>query len=144
QPSDYILQRRGGNDLRIYEEVLRDAQVKATWGQRQLAVVSKEWQVDAGGDRRIDKAAAEHLKQQLQNVGWDRITNGMLYGVYYGHAVSELIYGRDDRYITLQAVKVRNRRRFRYDLQGGLRLLTPSNMFEGEPCPSPYFWHFST
>ncbi|MDI2146662.1 phage portal protein family protein, partial [Pseudomonas aeruginosa] len=60
------------------EEVLRDAQVKATWGQRQLAVVSKEWQVDAGGDRRIDKAAAEHLKQQLQNVGWDRITNGML------------------------------------------------------------------
>nr|MBN0024148.1 portal protein [Pseudomonas aeruginosa]MBN0231630.1 portal protein [Pseudomonas aeruginosa]MBN0423648.1 portal protein [Pseudomonas aeruginosa]MBN0445201.1 portal protein [Pseudomonas aeruginosa]MBN0581903.1 portal protein [Pseudomonas aeruginosa] len=61
-----------------------------------------------------------------------------------GHAVSELIYGRDDRYITLQAVKVRNRRRFRYDLQGGLRLLTPSNMFEGEPCPSPYFWHFST
>ncbi len=42
----------------------------------------------------------EHLKQQLQNVGWDRITNGMLYGVYYGHAVSELIYGRDDRYIT--------------------------------------------
>ncbi|WP_334016245.1 DUF935 domain-containing protein [Pseudomonas aeruginosa] len=144
QPSDYILQRRGGNDLRIYEEVLRDAQVKATWGQRQLAVVSKEWQVNAGGDRRIDKAAAEHLKQQLQNVGWDRITNGMLYGVYYGHAVSELIYGRDDRYITLQAVKVRNRRRFRYDLQGGLRLLTPSNMFEGEPCPSPYFWHFST
>lgn len=144
QPSDYILQRRGGNDLRIYEEVLRDAQVKATWGQRQLAVVSKEWQVDAGGDRRIDKAAAEHLRQQLQKVGWDRITNGMLYGVYYGHAVAELIYGRDDRYITLEAIKVRNRRRFRYDLEGGLRLLTPQNMFEGEPCPDPYFWHFCT
>lgn len=144
QPSDYILQRRGGNDLRIYEEVLRDGQVKATWGQRQLAVVSKEWQVDAGGDRRIDKAAAEHLRQQLQNAGWDRITNGMLYGVYYGHAVAELIYGRDDRYITLQAVKVRNRRRFRYDQEGGLRLLTPQNMFEGETCPSPYFWHFCT
>ncbi|CDF82138.1 hypothetical protein PKB_0770 [Pseudomonas knackmussii B13] len=144
QPSDYILQRRGGNDLRIYEEVLRDGQVKATWGQRQLAVVSREWQVDAGGDRRIDKAAAEHLRQQLQNVGWDRITNGMLYGVYYGHAVGEVIYGRDDRYITLQAIKVRNRRRFRYDQEGGLRLLTPQNMFEGEPCPAPYFWHFCT
>ncbi|MDF5986519.1 DUF935 family protein [Pseudomonas aeruginosa] len=108
-----------------------------------MAVVSREWQVDAGGDRRIDKAAAEHLKQQLQNVGWDRSPTACS-GVYYGHAVSELIYGRDDRYITLQAVKVRNRRRFRYDLQGGLCLLTPNNMFEGEPCPSPYFWHFST
>lgn len=144
QPSDYILQRRGGNDLRIYEEVLRDDQVMSTWGQRQLAVVSREWQVDAGGDRRIDKAAAEHLRQQLQKVGWDRITRGMLFGVYYGHAVAEVIYGRDDRYITLEAIKVRNRRRFRYDLEGGLRLLTPQNMFEGEACPSPYFWHFST
>ncbi|MDF3841095.1 DUF935 family protein [Pseudomonas citronellolis] len=144
QPSDYILQRRGGNDLRIYEEVLRDDQVMSTWGQRQLAVVSREWQVDAGGDRRIDKAAAEHLRQQLQKVGWDRITRGMLFGVYYGHAVAEVIYGRDDRYITLEAIKVRNRRRFRYDLEGGLRLLTPQNMFEGETCPSPYFWHFCT
>ena len=53
QPSDYILQRRGGNDLRIYEEVLRDAQVKATWGQRQLAVVSREWQVVIAGSTRL-------------------------------------------------------------------------------------------
>ncbi|HHG4751814.1 TPA: DUF935 domain-containing protein, partial [Pseudomonas aeruginosa] len=76
--------------------------------------------------------------------GWDRVTSKMLFGVFYGYAVSELIYGRDDRYITLEAIKVRNRRRFRYDQDGGLRLLTPNNMFEGEPCPAPYFWHFST
>ncbi|MDF5882147.1 hypothetical protein P4133_35210 [Pseudomonas aeruginosa] len=58
QPSDYILQRRGGNDLRIYEEVLRDAQVKATWGQRQLAVVSK-------GGRSMPAATAGSTRPQL-------------------------------------------------------------------------------
>lgn len=77
-PNDSILQRRGGNDLRVYEEILSDAQVKTVWGQRQLAVVSREWKVEAGGDRPIDQAAAEHLEQQLQRVGWDRVTSKML------------------------------------------------------------------
>ncbi|MDF5847727.1 hypothetical protein P4124_07650 [Pseudomonas aeruginosa] len=121
QPSDYILQRRGGNDLRIYEECCATPRSRRPGASGSWPSSARSGRSMPAGDRRIDKAAAEHLKQQLQNVGWDRITNGMLYGVYYGHAVSELIYGRDDRYITLQAVKVRNRRRFRYDLQGGLR-----------------------
>ncbi|HLD67846.1 MAG TPA: DUF935 family protein, partial [Pseudomonas sp.] len=144
QPNDSILQARGSFDLKIYEQVFSDWQVKSVWQQRQLAVVSKEFKVDAGGDRPIDKLAAEHLEQQLQRVGWDRVTEKMLFGVYYGYAVAELVYGRDDRYITLDAIKVRNRRRFRYDQEGQLRLLTPNSMQLGEPAPAPYFWHFST
>lgn len=144
QPNDRVLQARGGFDMRIYEQVFSDWQVKSVWQQRQLAVVSKEFKVDAGGDRPIDKLAAEHLEQQLHRIGWDRVTEKMLFGVYYGYAVAELIYGRDERYITLDAVKVRNRRRFRYDQEGLLRLLTPNSMHLGEPAPAPYFWHFST
>ncbi|MDF5986518.1 hypothetical protein P4131_17560 [Pseudomonas aeruginosa] len=49
QPSDYILQRRGGNDLRIYEEVLRDAQVKADLGP---AAAGRRQQGVAGRCRR--------------------------------------------------------------------------------------------
>lgn len=144
QPNDRVLQARGGFDMRIYEQVFSDWQVKSVWQQRQLAVVSKEFKVDAGGDRPIDKLAAEHLEQQLHRVGWDRVTEKMLFGVYYGYAAAELIYGRDERYITLDAIKVRNRRRFRYDQEGALRLLTPNSMHLGEPAPAPYFWHFST
>lgn len=144
QPNDSVLRARGGNDLKVYEQVFSDWQVKSVWQQRQLAVVSKEFKVDAGGDRPVDKLAAEFLEQQLHNVGWDNVTKKMLFGVYYGYAVAELIYGRDDRYITLDAIKVRNRRRFRYDQDGALLLLTPNNMTLGEPAPAPYFWHFST
>lgn len=68
----------------------------------------------------------------------------MLYGVYYGFAVAEIIYKLDGRYIGLKDVKVRDRRRFRFNTQNELRLLTRSSMFEGIPCPAPYFWHYAT
>ncbi|UXF57482.1 DUF935 family protein [Chromohalobacter phage YPCBV-1] len=143
QPSDTVLATRGGGDLRLYEELLRDDQVQATWAQRQLATVSAEWEVEPGGKRRQDKAAAEFLRDQLQRIRFDRATKGMLYGVFYGYAVAECMWGREGRYVTLDALKVRNRRRFRFDGAGRLRLLTASTP-NGELLPDRKFWHFST
>lgn len=143
-PYDSVLRARGGNDLVIYEQVLSDTEVKATFAQRQLAVTQCEWQVDAGGDKRIDRQAADFLRTQLHAVGWDNITTKMLYGVFYGYAVAETIYKPDGNRIGLAAIKVRNRRRFRYTPKGELRLLTQSNMTEGVPALAPYFWNFQT
>lgn len=141
-PYDSVLRARGGSDLVIYEQVLSDPEVKATLGQRQLAVTRCEWQVDAGGDKRVDRQAAEYLREQLHRVGWDNVTTKMLFGVAYGYAVAELVYRRDGGRVGLSAIKVRNRRRFRYDKEGGLRLLTMHNMTQGVPCERPYFWDF--
>lgn len=143
-PYDSVLRARGGNDLVIYEQVLSDPEVKATLGQRQLAVTQCEWQVDAGGDKRIDKQAAEFLRQQLHAVGWDNITTKMLYGVFYGYAVAEIVYRPEGGRIGIAAIKARNRRRFRYTPEGALRLLTPTSMTEGIPADAPYFWNFQT
>ncbi|SFT73942.1 DUF935 domain-containing protein [Halomonas saccharevitans] len=143
QPTDSVLATRGGGDLRLYEELLRDDQVKATWQQRQLAVASAEWEVEAGGNRRQDKAAAAFLREQLQSIRFDRATTNMLHGIFYGYAVAECLWGHEGRYVTLDALKVRNRRRFRFDGAGRLRLLTASTP-EGELLPERKFWHFST
>lgn len=140
-PFDSVLRNRGG-DLLIYEQVRSDEEVKAAFGQRQSAVVQCEWRVDAGGERRKDKQAAEWLQGQLQKLRWDNVTEKMLFGVFYGYAVAELIYGVDEGKIGISAIKVRNRRRFRYGKDGDLRLLTQSSMYEGEPCDRPYFWDF--
>lgn len=140
-PFDSVLRNRGG-DLLIYEQVRSDEEVKAAFGQRQSAVVKCEWRVDAGGERRKDKQAAEWLQQQLQKLRWDNTTEKMLFGVFYGYAVAELIYGVDEGKIGISAIKVRNRRRFRYGKDGDLRLLTQASMFEGIPCERPYFWDF--
>jgi len=142
--TDRLLQRRGGGSLEIYEQVASDAQVQATYQQRRLAVTSREWIVEPGDARRQSKAAADWLREQLQHVGWDRVTDRMLWGSFYGYAVAELIYARDGQYVSLDAIKVRNRRRFAYDDNYQLRLLTPERMTEGELAEPPYFWHYAT
>lgn len=141
-PYDSVLRNRGNYDLQIYEQVLSDSEVQATFVQRQSALVQCEWRVDAGGDRRVDKKAAQWLEQQLKKLRWDNTTQKMHYGLFYGYAVAELIYGLDEGKIGISAIKVRNRRRFRYGKEGDLRLLTQASMFEGIPCERPYFWDF--
>ncbi|MDP1696488.1 MAG: DUF935 family protein [Xanthomonadaceae bacterium] len=143
-PSDSIVTGRSGGDLLIYERVLSEPQVKATFGQRRAAVTSAEWQVEAASERRVDKRAADHLREQLQCIGWDRVTDLMLYGVFYGYAAAEIVYGRKDGLLTWAAIKVRNRRRFRFGERGDLRLITPANPYPGEEAPAPYFWHIAT
>ena len=142
-PQDLVLQLRGGGDYQIYREVLRDDQVKAAFAQRQLAVVSKEWEVRAGGTKRIDKQAADFLTEQLQAVNFDRVTEQMLYGVFYGYAVSECLWGIDGSRVTIQQIRVRDRRRFAFDTDQRLRLLTTQNVLPGEELPERKFWWFS-
>ncbi|MEX0745309.1 MAG: DUF935 family protein [Phycisphaeraceae bacterium] len=143
QPADTVLRGRGGGDLRLYEELLRDDQVKANWQQRQLAVTQADWEVEPGGPGQQDKAAADFMREQIRAIRFDRVTGNMLYGVFYGYAVGECLWGRDGRHVVLDDLKVRNRRRFRFDGAGRLRLLTGSNP-NGELLPERKFWHFST
>ncbi len=143
EPTDSVLRKRGNLDYRIYDEVLRDDQVASTFGQRRLAVVSREWEVLPGGESAQDQAAADHLREVLEHIGWDARTDKMLYGVYYGHAVAECLWARDGRHITMTALKVRNRRRFGFAPDGGLRLKT-SRTPHGEVLPERKFWSFET
>lgn len=142
-PRDDVLQLRGAGDYLIYRELLRDDQIGSTFQQRRLAVISKEWSVEAGGESKLDKAAANSVKEWLADLGWDRVTERMLYGVFYGFAVAECMYGRDGRHVTLTDIKVRERRRFGFDGDGRLRLKTLSQPM-GELLPERKFWAFST
>lgn len=143
QPTDSVLQLRGGGDYKIYKEVLRDDQVASCFGQRRLAVVAKEIQVDASGTSRTDNKAADFLREQLTGLPFDRITDKMLYGVFYGYAASEILWARDGANIIIDKIKVRDRQRFGFDGFGNLRLKTFAQP-DGELLPDRKFWNFST
>lgn len=143
-PDDSVLRNRGGGRLDIYKEVLNDDEVKSAFTQRQDAVISREWKVDSGGDKPIDTEAADAMSELLKSIGFDRVTKLMHYGVFYGYAVAELIYGIKDNLYWIDDIKVRDRRRFRFTPTGELRLLTQNNMHEGIACEAPYFWHYAT
>lgn len=143
QPTDSVLQLRGGGDYKIYKEVLRDDQVASCFAQRRLAVIAKELQVDAGGTSRADKKAADFMSEQIKAMAFDNATDKMLFGVYYGYAAAEIMWGRDGTNIIVDKLKVRDRVRFGFDGFGSLRLKTFAQP-DGELLPDRKFWHFST
>lgn len=143
RPSDKILTARGAGNYAVYQEVLRDDQVVSTFQQRRGAVVSREIVVEAGGRAAIDVAAADALRDNLDAINFDQITDRMLYGIFFGFAVGECIWALDGNRVVIEDVKVRNRQRFRWDAEGGLRLITLKEPL-GLRMPERKFWTFST
>jgi phage gp29-like protein len=141
--TDSLLNLKNGGDLELYESILQDDQVKSCLQQRLRAVISKDWEVLPGGEKRIDKQAAEHLQKQLEAIDWDGINEKMLYGVFYGYSAAEVLWKREDDKVTIADIKVRNRRRFHFNLDQQLVLKTFQNPL-GEDLPERKFWHFST
>lgn len=142
-PDDTVLMQRGGGDFTLYREILRDEKVKAGLDQRFRAVISRPFEVRPGGNMRRDKMAAQDLKEQLEALEWDKITEKMLFGVFYGFAVGETLWSREGNRVTLAGIKVRDRRRFGYDGLNRLRLKTMQDPM-GELMPDRKFWHFAT
>lgn len=131
---------QGAVDWGVYDRILLDDQVKSCLEQRRSAVVSREWSVISGDDNDPRAAAAaEALEANLKRVGWDRVTDKMLYAPFYGVAVSELIWEARGGLLQWADIRVRHGRRFRYDRDGKLRLITLGNI-RGEVLPERKFW----
>ncbi|HAT50757.1 MAG: DUF935 family protein [Nitrospirae bacterium] len=142
-PQDTVLQARGRGDYAQYELILQDDQVASTFQQRRLAVVSREWTVDPGASDKASQMAADYLRETLDHIQFDWITDRMLYGVFYGFAIAECLWGRDGAKIALEAIKVRKQRRFRFGMDGRPRLITTDDPMVGMPLPERKFWHFT-
>ncbi|MFN3858412.1 MAG: DUF935 family protein [Caulobacter sp.] len=140
---DSVLRRLGSN-YDVYRELRRDDQVTACFGQRRLALTSRQLIVEPGADDAASIAAADHLRANLAAIPFDRACGKMLWGEFYGFAVAECMWGQRDGRIWLEAVKVRTPWRFRWDRDGRLRLLTRSNTATGELMPDRKFWTISS
>jgi phage gp29-like protein len=141
---DTVLRTRGNGLMDIYKETKSDAQVGALMGVRRRGIISKEFTVEPGGESELDIKAADSLRAQIKAVSWDRVTEKMHWGVFYGYAVAELMYKRTGNEVVMAEIKVRDRARFRFDVNGGLRLLTMTDSYTGELMPANKFWNFQT
>jgi phage gp29-like protein len=140
---DKILSTKGGGNYTLYQETLRDDQVKSTFQQRRLAVVSAPWEVDPGiENNRAAKKAADALRENLKAINFDAITDQMLFGIFYGHAVGEVMWNLNGSMVDIGSIKVRDRSRFRYGVDGSLYLQRKD--FQFEQMPERKFWTFNT
>jgi hypothetical protein len=138
-PRDEVLELHGRGDIELYERLLRDEQVYATFHQRRAGVVAREWKVEPGGTGALDVMAADHLREQLQHLSWDRTTYRKLTALLYGYGVTECMYAPDGGRVVLEALKVRRSRRFRFAFDGSLRLMR-GGLVSGEVMPPRKFW----
>lgn len=127
-------------DWGAYDVILNDDQVYATMQQRISAVVSRNWTVVAGDEsdpRSVE--AAEKFDETLKRIGWDRVTRKMSMATFYGYGVAEIMWEVRDGLFDWARIKVRHARRFRYNAEDQLVMLTPTNP-QGELMPERKFW----
>lgn len=130
----------GAIDWGVYEQIEKDDQVFSTFQQRRTAVVSRNWHVVPGDEtdpRSVE--AADRFGKTLQRVGWDRITDKMLFATMRGYAVAEVMWGHHEGLLDFTAIRVRHARRFRFTDSGELKLLTRAAS-QGEALPPRKFW----
>lgn len=146
---DDILARRGGGDgLRIYQDLARDGHAGSVLRKRRQAVIAREWTVTPASEAPADELAAQLLRAALKRIRFDRACQGLLTSVLTGYAVAEVMWeaaeltledGTRRSWIVPADIRVRNPRRFVFDRDLKLRLLTWDAPTDGIPVPDRKF-----
>ncbi len=145
---EYSLLNRGQQNMKLYDSIAKDDQVRAGNSQLFHKIVAAPWAVEPGGERRKDVQAADNLRMQLERINFNNLIEKAAWADFYGYSISEVIYEPNktrpgEPPIDLAAIKVRNRRRFRVNAAMDWRLLTFRNSIEGEALPDRKFWSFT-
>lgn len=147
---DTVLARDGGGlSLELFDRLLDDDVCMSNLQQRRLAMVARDWEVTPGDDKDPRSVkAAEDFKEMLDDLGFDRASSHLHYGVWYGYAVGEAIWTTKvkdgSRKIWLDDIVVPDRRWFGYTMTGELRLATLFGDFGGEKLPPNKFFSIRT
>ena len=121
--------------LRVYRDTLRDERCQAALDQRLDAAISRPWEVEPGGEDERDRMAAEDLAAQLKVIDFDAVCRQLLHGVWYGYAIAEAMWSREESRVVLGDLIVRSPDRFRWSPEGAPLLRTPSATFSWQTHP---------
>ena len=158
-PDPTILEKgMNGRGPDLYNEIERDCHAFSVLQKRKMGVVSREWQVEPGGKRAIDRLAAQEVQNQLENLGcdvqtplvnplmgFDALCYALLDANLKGYAIGEVMWAQEGKRVIAKEVRMRPARRFAFkyldNAYGGyeLRLLTIENAVWGLEVPARKF-----
>jgi phage gp29-like protein len=140
QQNDDTLATRGqGKGIRLYEEIERDAHAFSCLHKRKMAVISRPWEVTPASESALDQRAAEVVRTQLSNIGFDHLCLNLLDAINKGFSVGEILWATTGSEIVASEVRARDQRRFWFGENYELRLKTLTNMLPGEELPERKF-----
>jgi phage gp29-like protein len=142
-PDPVLRTEAGGKGLKLYDEVARDPHAGSVLQTRALAVTGKEWVVEPADESARSQEIADFVREALEKCNFDQARQELLKGILYGFYVGEVIWAvQNGRYVPAK-IRAKHPRRFVFDTERRLRLLTPSNMIDGEEVPERKFIVFT-
>lgn len=138
-PDKVLKSESGGKGIEFYEDLLRDSEVRSALQTRRLAVIGKEWSVDPASEDDADVEIAEFVKDAFLDCNFDSARQSLLSGIVLGYKPAEIMWEFVDGAIKIKEIIGKASRRFVFDTQGKLRLLTLQNMINGEEVPDRKF-----
>ncbi|HRR41448.1 MAG TPA: DUF935 family protein, partial [Syntrophales bacterium] len=151
-PDPVLRSEAAGKGLRLYDEVERDAHAGSVLQQRILAVVGKEWEIIPAksvlklgrpASTTQDEVVADFVSDVLENCNFDQARQEILKAILYGFYAVEVLWSPSKDGIRIKKLIAKHPRRFSFTMERELRLLTPTNMIEGEPVPDRKFIVFT-
>ncbi len=138
--NDDTLNTRGqGRGLKLYDELERDPHCYAVLQKRKMAVIGREWSLEPASKSAIDKAAADMVQRHLESMEFDRICYDLLDAILKGFAVGEIMWEIRDSEVVPVDVLSKSQRRFKFDFDSNLRMLTFEDPMYGEAVPERKF-----
>ena len=141
-PDTVLSSEARGEGLKLYEDLERDDRVFSEMQKRKLAVIGKEWSIEPASDDVQDMKIAEFVEENLKEIKFDRACEELLDGIIKGFKAAEIMWDYSEGDIWIKEYRGRDPRRFTFDKQNQLRLLTWANMIEGEEIPDRKFQLF--
>ena len=146
RPNDDLLIQKGGNRaLVVYQRLLYDEAVQASFRKLLQEVTSRPWYVQEYSDKPGDLAVRDFVAEVLEEMNIDDIYTGMAECMVSGFSVGEIMWKKTKRGVVPFDVRMRDQRRFVFqeqeDAQTGftMRCLTFNRMFEGVELPQRKF-----
>ena len=139
-PRDPTLLTRGaGWDYQIYERAEEDPRVYSTLQKRKGALLAYPWQLDPASEDPIDVAAKELVERAFAVFPLEQSVKDLLDAIMKGFAVVEVMWEVVDGEILPTDAKRRDQRRFRFDIDGQLKLIDWQHLLYGTPVPDRKF-----
>ncbi|MFW2439113.1 MAG: DUF935 domain-containing protein [Arenicellales bacterium] len=121
----------------IYDAIEYDAHVMGELRSIRAGILSWEWRLQPGGDRPQDIEAFELCLKLFQNrpdtgMSWSDTIWNISRAIFHGLSVHEVMWQRNGKYLIPDRVVDRPQRRFQFDTDNKIRLITKSNMMPGD------------
>ncbi|MBA3036765.1 MAG: DUF935 family protein [Desulfobacterium sp.] len=142
-PDPVLRSEATGKGLKLYDEVARDPHAAAVLQSRYLAIAGCEWEVQPADESAKAKEVAEFVESALRYANFTQALQELMQATLYGFFVAEILWGQKDGAWVPEKIIGKHPRRFSFDMNRELRLLTPANTIDGESVPDRKFIVFS-